>query len=149
MPSTIEIFCCYARTDQSLLESLKSHLMPLQWQGLVSIWSDTDINAGADWEQALHTHLEAAHIILLLMSPAFAAYDYCYSQEMQRALERDREGQARIIPIVVRPIFWKDAPFAHLQMLPKDAKPVTTWDNIDLAFYNVAEQISLIVSEVR
>ncbi len=50
MPSTIEIFCCYAREDQPLLQSLKAHLMPLQWQGLITICSDTDINAGAEWE---------------------------------------------------------------------------------------------------
>ena len=49
----IEIFCCYARKDQPLLQSLKTHLMPLQWQGLITIWSDTDINAGVEWEEEI------------------------------------------------------------------------------------------------
>jgi hypothetical protein len=44
MAPTIEIFCCYAREDQELLRHLKTHLMLLQRQGLITIWSDTDIN---------------------------------------------------------------------------------------------------------
>lgn len=79
MPSTIEIFCCYAREDQTLLEHLKKHLMLLQWRGLVSIWSDTNINAGDEWEKAIHAHLDTAHIILLLISPDFMASEYCLS----------------------------------------------------------------------
>lgn len=149
MPSTIEIFCCYAREDQELLQNLRSHLMPLQWQGLVTIWSDIDINAGTAWEEELHKHLEASQIILLLISPNFMASEYCYSKEMKRALERHNEEKARVIPILLRPILWKGSPFEHLQMLPKDAKPATRWSDIDEAFYNVAEQISLVVSEVR
>src|SRR5947209_841353 len=53
MVSTIEIFCCYAREDQELLRNLQKHLMPLQRQGLITIWSDTNINAGATWEEEI------------------------------------------------------------------------------------------------
>ena len=78
--STIEIFCCYAREDQPHLQKLKTHLMPLQWQGMVTIWSDNDINAGLEWEQEIKKHLDTAHIILLLISSDFMASEYCYSK---------------------------------------------------------------------
>src|SRR3989442_651954 len=42
----VEIFCCYARKDQELLLELKIHLIPLERQGLITIWADTDIGAG-------------------------------------------------------------------------------------------------------
>ena len=87
MASTIEIFCCYALEDQPLLYKLKTHLMPLQWQGLITIWSDTNINAGMEWEEEIKKHLDTAYIILLLVSSDFMASEYCYSKEMFRALK--------------------------------------------------------------
>ncbi len=121
MTSIIEIFCCYARKDQPLLQSLKTHLMPLQWQGLITIWSDTDINVGAAWEKEIHQRLDTAQMILLLISPDFMASEYCYSKEMQR----HEQQEAHVIPILLRPTYWKGTPFARLQMLPTNAKAVT------------------------
>ncbi len=151
MTSTIEIFCCYARKDQPLLQSLKTHLMPLQWQGLITIWSDTDINAGVEWEEEIKKHLNTAQMILLLISPDFMASKYCYSQEMQRAMQRHEQQEARVIPILLRPTHWKGAPFARLQMLPTHAKAVTdhNWHNEDEALYDVVEHISTVVKALH
>src|SRR5712692_8588299 len=102
MTSTINIFCCYAREDQPLLEKLKTHLMPLQWAGLITIWSDTNINAGAQWEEEINKHLDTAHIILLLISSDFMASEYCYSKEMTRAMERHERGEAHVVPVILR-----------------------------------------------
>src|SRR5437588_2212501 len=151
MVSTIEIFCCYAREDQELLRNLKKHLMPLQRQALITIWSDTDINAGATWEEEINKHLTTAHIILLLVSPDFMDSEYCYSKEMKQAMQRHERGEARVIPIILRPTYWKGAPFDKLQALPTDAKPLTDqrWHTIDDALYDVAEQISTVVRNLR
>ncbi len=53
------------------------------------------------------------------------ASDYCYSKEMQRAMQRHEQKEARIIPIFLRPTYWKGAPFEKLQFLPTQAKPIT------------------------
>src|SRR5713101_1817547 len=100
MASPVEIFCCYARKDQPLLNELKAHLMPLQRQGLVTIWADTDIDAGTEWEREIEKHLKTAQIILLLVSPDFIASEYCYSKEMLRAMERHEAGEAHVVPII-------------------------------------------------
>jgi hypothetical protein len=68
---TLEIFCCYAREDQLLLDKLKTHLLPLQRQGLISVWNDTDICPGSNWEGEIEKHLNTAQIILFLVSPDF------------------------------------------------------------------------------
>jgi hypothetical protein len=57
MPVPLEVFCCYAREDQEMLEHLKKHLMPLQRNGQITVWSDTNLNAGAEREKELHQHL--------------------------------------------------------------------------------------------
>lgn len=146
MSSPLEVFCCYAREDQAMLEQLKKHLAPLQRQGQITIWSDTNIDAGVEWERELHQHLESADIILLMISPDFISSDYCYSTEMSRAIQRHNQGSARVIPVLLRPTFWQNAPFAKLQMVPADAEPVTNWPDRDKAFHNITEQISQLIA---
>jgi hypothetical protein len=139
----VAVFCCYARRDQPLLDELKIHLMPLIREGLITLWADTDIHAGEDWEQQIQLHLDAAALILLLVSPDFLASDYCYSVEMRRALQRQACGDVRVLPVIVRPVSWQRTPLGRLQALPTGAFPVTSrhWHSQDEALYNVVEGI--------
>jgi len=122
----VNIFCCYAHEDEALLKKLKTHLRPLQREGLIELWDDRDISAGAEWEHEIREHLDAAQIILLLVSPDFMNSDYCYSVEMKHALERHERGEARVIPIILRPVLWEEAPFSKLKALPDKAEHVVT-----------------------
>ncbi|MBA2396750.1 MAG: tetratricopeptide repeat protein [Ktedonobacteraceae bacterium] len=148
MPSTLNIFCCYARADGELLDKLTTHLMPLQRLGLITIWHDKDIGAGREWEEEINKRLNTAQIILLLISPDFMASEYCYSKEMHRAMQRHEQNEVSVIPIILRPTYWKGAPFEKLQMLPDSARAVTIWPNEDEALYNVTERISNVVNDL-
>src|SRR5690242_10034578 len=145
----VKIFFCYAHEDEALLKKLKAHLRPLQRAGLIDVWYDRDISAGTDWEQQIKEQLNSAQIILLLVSPDFMNSDYSFEIEMQQAIERDKRGEARVIPIILRPIYWRGAPFGKLRALPTDAKPVKSWTVPDEAFFNVAEGIRKVVEEIR
>jgi DNA segregation ATPase FtsK/SpoIIIE-like protein len=140
---SIEVFCCYARKDQSLLLDLKTHLAPLQQEGLITLWADIDINAGMEWEKEIHRHLNSAQIVLLLISPDFIASEYCYSVEMRRAMQRHESGEARVIPIILRPVLWQGTPFGKIQALPTNANPSISrnWHHQDEAFYSVAQGV--------
>src|SRR6266700_4825650 len=143
MEERIEIFFCYAREDESLRQELERQLRVLQRQGLIDLWHDREISAGAEWEREIDIHLTAADIILLLVSPDFITSDYCYGIEMKRAMERHESGETCVIPIILRPVFWQKTPFGKLQALPTDGVPVTdhSWHHLDSAFFNVAEGI--------
>src|SRR5260370_27327633 len=147
---TVKIFFCYAHEDELLLNKLKTHLRPLQREGFIDVWHDRDISAGAEWERKISEQLNTSQIILLLISPDFMASDYCYSIEMKRALERHERGEARVIPIILRPVYWQGI-LGNLQALPTDAKPVMSslWYNIDEAFYDVTEGIRTVVEQLR
>jgi len=149
--SSIEIFCCYAHNDAPLLESLKAHLSLLQRQGLISLWSDTNISPGSEWEKEVQKHLNTAHIILLLVSSDFMASDYCYSKEMMQAIARHDRGEARVIPIILRPVFWQGAPFGKLQALPTGAKPVISpsWHSQDEALLDVVKGIGEAIKSLQ
>ena len=117
------------------------HLSLLQRQGVIQTWHDRNINAGDDWKQQIDDNLNTATVILLLISADFLASDYCYEIEMQRALERHNAGEARVIPVILRPVDWRGAPFGTLQALPANAKPITLWTNRDEAYANVAQGV--------
>lgn len=139
------IFYSYAHEDESLREELETHLSLLKRQGLLSEWHDRQIRAGQKWADEISTHLDTADVILLLVSANFLASDYCWSQEMRRALERQQAGQAWVIPIILRSVDWHSAPFSSLQALPRNAKPITSWPNRDEAWTDVARGIRLII----
>lgn len=68
---------------------------------------------------------------------------------MQKALEMHAQGKARVLPILLRPVDWQDAPFAKLQILPMGAKPITRWADPEEALEDVARQIRAVVNTLR
>jgi TIR domain len=145
----MKLFFSYAHKDEHLRDQLATHISLLKRQNIITDWHDRNITAGTDWAQAIDDNLNTADIILLLISSDFLASDYCYDKEMTRALERHNQNTARVIPIILRPCDWHSAPFGKLQALPKDAKPVTEWDNQDKAFTNIAQGIRTAVAELQ
>ena len=144
---SVKIFFCYAHEDEELLNKLKAHLTPLQRQGLIATWHDRDINAGDEWEQEIKEQLNSAQIILLLVSPAFIVSDYVNNVELKRAIERHDRGEARVIPIILRHVYWRGEPLGKLRALPTDGKPVISiyWHDEDEAFFDMVEGIRKIV----
>jgi len=142
------VFISYAHEDEPLRQRLEVHLSLLRRQGLIADWHDRQILAGEEWARAIDEHLETASLTLLLISPDFLASDYCYGIEMRRALERHKNGEVQVIPVILRPVDWEGAPFAHLQCLPRDARAVTEWDNQDAAFRDIARGIRTAIEQL-
>lgn len=145
----IEIFYSYSHKDEHLRDELDTHLSLLKRQKLITGWYDRAIEGGEEFSKEIAEHLNNAPIILLLVSPAFMASDYCYEKEMMRAMERHEANEARVIPIILRPCEWHDAPFGKLKALPKDGKPVVTWSNRDEAFLDVAKGVRVVVNSLK
>src|SRR5947209_2550827 len=144
----IKLFYCYARKDKLLRDELEIHLSWLKRRYQLTNWHDREILPGEEWEQAIDKHLNTAHLILLLISPDFMASDYCYGKEMKLALERHKAGTCRVVPILLRPTYWEDAPFSNLQLLPTNARPITNWPNPDEAFQDVVTEISRTIKDL-
>ncbi|MDX2217100.1 MAG: tetratricopeptide repeat protein [Oculatellaceae cyanobacterium bins.114] len=148
-PLPLSVFISYSHKDEDLKDELVVHLANLKRQGKIRAWQDRDIEAGSEWDAEIKQNLEDADIILLLITPRFLASDYCYDKEMQRAVQRHNEGTARVIPIILKPCDWDGSPFTKLQALPKDAKPVTKWDDQDEAFLDVVKGIRRAVESLQ
>ncbi|ODH01568.1 hypothetical protein A4S05_28455 [Nostoc sp. KVJ20] len=148
MSNAVKVFFSYSHKDEALRDELATHLSMMKRQGVIEAWHDREISAGSEWANAIDDNLEIADIILLLVSANFLASDYCFDKEMTRAMERHETREARVIPIILKPSDWNGAPFGKLQALPKNAKPVTTWQDQDEAFLNVAQGIRRVVEDI-
>jgi hypothetical protein len=144
----LRIFCSYSHKDEEHLNVLREWLRGLERQGFIEWWHDREISPGWEWQEAIDKNLRTADIILLLVTPDFMASDYVFEKELDRAIERHERGEARVIPIIVRPALWKGTSLDKLQALPKDAKPITRWLDRDEAWLDVAEGILKAVKEL-
>jgi hypothetical protein len=136
------VFYSYSHVDRRRLDRLRTHLALLRRHGLITEWYDREIEAGDDWRDEIERELEAADVILLLVSADFLASDFAYEEEMLRAVQRAERGEAILIAVMLRPVEgWEGTPFAKYQVLPSNSRPVTRWSNVDEAYKNVAAGI--------
>ena len=151
--TAIRLFYSYSHKDEQLRNELDTHLSILKRQGIIDSWHDRKITPGAEWKDEIDQRLLSADIILLLISPDFIASDYCWGQEMQQSMERHASGDVTVIPIMLRDVDWQNAPFSCLQALPRNAKPITQWEDRDQAYAEICRTIRSIadkkVSSIR
>ena len=139
--SGLSVFISYCHEDADLKEQLVQHLKPLERLKLIETWHDGLIIAGEEWEPSIKEALETADIILLMVSVSFINSSYCFELELERALERHDDNEAKVVPIILRNCLWQRMPFGKLIALPTDGKAVVTWSNLDEALTIVAKGI--------
>lgn len=143
----IQVLFCYAHDDEELKNELKAHLSSLVRANLITLHDPRNIVVGTDPKQAMETYLNDAQVILLLVSSSFIDSDYCYKMQMQRAIERHEHKEARVIPVILRPVYLDLPPFDKLQPLPDDGKPIIHWTHRDDGFLNVVNGIAKVVKQ--
>jgi hypothetical protein len=146
MPKS-KIFISYSHEDEYYREELDKHLVMLQRNELIQAWTDRKILPGQEWSKEISAELESSNIILLLVSSDFLASNYCFDIEVQKAMKQHEQGISTVIPIILRACDWHDAPFGKLQGLPKDAKPIKGYSDIDDAFLEVVKGLKKILTE--
>lgn len=133
------IFISYSHKDDALRAELDKHLALLRREGAIELWSDHRILPGSEFDKDIAEALEAAQIILLLVSADFLASDYCFGIEMRRAMERHDAGEAVVVPVILRACDWQHSPFKHLNALPSGGKEIAKWASPDDAFLDVVQ----------
>ncbi len=85
MTEPLDVFFSYAHQDEDLRDELAVHLAILERQGKIRPWHDRQITGGQEWAGEIDDKLNAADLILLLVSPTFVASDYCWDVELKRS----------------------------------------------------------------
>jgi TIR domain len=144
----LEIFFSYAHEDEDLMNDVRRQLIVYERNGRILKWHDRMIPPGTEWRDRIDFRLEAAQVVLLFMSPHFIESRYCYEVEGEAALRRHEAGEARVVPIILRPCAWEATPFGALQALPANAKPISRWIDRDEACLAAARGVMRVVDEL-
>ena len=143
-PKPPAVFVSYAREDESYKDELIKQLKVLEEQGVISNWHDGLLVAGEQWGETIVSQINAARIILLLISPDFLNSQYIRNVEMKRASERHKAEEVVVIPVLVRNVnSWENVRFGELKLgelnaLPVGAEFISHWEDRDDAFADVA-----------
>lgn len=145
----VDLFYSYAHEDQPLRDELAKHLKIMERRGVIRPWHDRRIVAGQEWDKEISGQLESADLVLLLISKDFIASDYIWGHELESAMKRHERGEASVVPVMLWAVDIEGAPFAKLQGLPTDLRPVTSWPIRDEAWTDVAKGIRRTVEHIQ
>lgn len=123
--SRTKVFISYSHKDDAWCERLVTQLGVLEKEGLVDVWTDRKLAAGAEWRTELDAQSLSAKIAVLLVSAAFLTSDFVRQKEVPEILERHKQNGMRIYPLLIEPCPWKVVPWLDgRQLRPRDAKPL-------------------------
>lgn len=145
----VDVFISHVPEDERPLGRLEVHLGLMKRQGLLRTWHRGRVGAGGEPGAEAAARLDAAGLILLLVSADYLASEDCFAHEMTRALARHDSGAARVIPVLVHACDWASAPFGRLEPLPTGSKPVSSWRNRNEGWANIARGIRSLVEAAR
>jgi hypothetical protein len=147
--SKVRIFVSYAHADEALKKELDKYLKVLRRSGKIAVWQDRELVAGDEWDATILRELALANVILLLVSVDFNASDFIWDKELAAAMQRHEAGTARVVPVILRPCQWSSLPYAKLQALPRNARPVTDHPDRDAVFTEIANEIERLVDRMN
>lgn len=145
----ISLFFCYSAEDQTFYNELEKQLSIMKHQGLLQSWSAFSTLPGSVVRTDIEQKIADAHIALLLVSPDFLAATHLYEVQLTAIMERQINGSLHVIPVLVRPVQgWKQSKFGHLQALPRDEVPISSWRRREEAYFAIAEELRIVIEKM-
>ena len=76
------VFLSYSHLDEKEKERLLSHLGVLERAGLIDVWSDDEVGAGADTEKEIERAITQAQVAILLITANFLSSDFILKEQV-------------------------------------------------------------------
>jgi hypothetical protein len=120
-----DVFVSYSHADAAFLRRLQVHLTPLQRDGVISLWDDTRLLPGSQWQIEIKEALDRARVAILLVSADFLASEFITTNELPPLLAAAEKGGTLILQIIVRPCRFERTPqLARFQAVNSPKKPL-------------------------
>ncbi len=145
MQAAIDVFISYAADDAGHLVRLREHLALLERQKVIATWDAHDLRPGDEHAAEIAARLKTADLVLFLVSASFLKSDELWNGQLQKALARRASDGTQVVPIILRPSDWESSELGRLQVLPAGGRPITSWDDADAAWTNVAKGLRRLI----
>ena len=141
------IYVTYSHSDRQWLEELLTYLAPLRANA--DVWSDTRIDAGADWRAQITEAIAAADVVIVLVSAHFLASEFLTEVELPSILSAAQKRGTLVLPILISPCLWEHTPLNNFQFLNPPDKPLSSLssDARAKAYVDIALSLRSILSE--
>lgn len=116
-PAQMEMVLLYHPDDEAMRVEMETHLATLRHSGLVEVWHEEKILPGADTITTIRQHLNTARVIVPLVTANFLADDRLFTELLPDALQRHRNGTAKVSPILMSPCDIENTPLFELNTL--------------------------------
>jgi hypothetical protein len=123
---TKPVFISYCHKDARWLDKLKEFLGPLEAQGLVRVWDDTDLKPGADWLQDIKESLDSARVAVFLVTQSFLNSEFIRETELPPLLERAKNNGCLVFWVAVSFSTVNDSEIAKYQAANDPNRPLDT-----------------------
>ena len=120
------VFISYSHKDGAWLEKLKIFLRPLEDQGLVRVWDDTNIRPGSEWLGEIRQSLESARVAVFLITQNFLNSEFIRDKEFPVLLEKAKNRGCVIYWIAVSSSTVNDSEIARFQAANDPKQPLDT-----------------------
>lgn len=137
-----KVFISYSHNDAKWLERLRVHLTPLEREGIIDLWDDTKIVAGAQWKETISEALKTARVAITLVSADFLSSDFIAQYELPNLLSCAADGGTVILPVIVSPCLFNESDLKVFQAVNPPDKPLSAMKRSD------REQVWVKVAEV-
>lgn len=150
----INIFTIYHHSNQAQFEDLRKQLEALDRRNagyeIIKVGlNDQQVNLDGD-DRELREYLDAADIILMLMSDRLILSSYFHSPAVRDVLRLQREERSFVVPIILQTCWWEDTIFAELKVLPRAGLPIyDSTDGRSQLFDQLIEELDQFIMEVK
>ena len=155
LPASLRrIFISYAHEDQEWCDRLRQRLDPY---GL-AVWADREIRGGENWRAEIKQGLNAAKVVILLLSPEFLTSPFIQTEELSHFFHPNNK-EIKKVPVVVRSCNWKtqklgglgNNTIAGLQVLhaERPLNDILEKEEQDLALLQVCESVRMNLDAVE
>ena len=142
------VFVSYSHRDREWKDRLVQHLEVLEREGLLDVWEDGRIAAGANWRPEIEKAIANASVAVLLVSVDFLRSDFIRRTEVPEFLARRKAEGLHVFPVITRSCTWeKVQEIASIQARPRDGRALASFrgDRRDQELAEIAREILRLV----
>lgn len=139
------VYISYSNADVHYKEELQIWLKPLERSQRIKLWDDSEIAPGLIYEKEISEQIANSSIIILLLSPDYIGSDYHYENQLQIALEQQKNNNTIVLPILIRPCAYQMTALASAKILPDNNFPIELFEKKSEAWQEIFDAICQLV----